>query len=124
MTTMDLDQDLELMTMVLDLLTTMTTMEQVDLDLDFMTTMDLDQDLEIMTTMVQDLDLELMTTMDQDPDSACESPTQKVMSSIPAEQSLQKRSSVSSFLGLRSSLPGHKHIRCLQCNVKSEVFHQ
>merc|ERR1712064_168062 len=68
MTTMDLDQDLELMTMVLDLalLTTMTTMEQVDLDQEIMTTMD--QVLDFMTTMVQDLDSELMTTMDQDLD--------------------------------------------------------
>merc|ERR1712233_76874 len=68
MTTMDLDQDLELMTMVLDLLTTMEQVDldqeimiTMDLDLDFMTTMDLDQDLELMTTMVQDLDSELMT---------------------------------------------------------------
>merc|ERR1711945_88767 len=73
----DLDQGLELMTMVL-VLDLLTTMEQVDLDqeimttmdqvLDFMTTMDLDQGLELMTTMVQDLDSELMTTMDQDLD--------------------------------------------------------
>merc|ERR1712029_556685 len=64
------DQDLELMAMVLvlDLLTTMTTTEQVDLDQEIMITMDLGQDLELMTTMVQDLDSELMTTMDQDLD--------------------------------------------------------
>merc|ERR1711915_785868 len=54
-----MDQDLELMTMVLDLLTTMTTTEQVDLDQEIMITMDLD--LDFMTTMDQDPDLVLMT---------------------------------------------------------------